>query len=144
MGQLEDLKLFALVVEHRSISGAATKLNIAKSAVSRRLSLLEERYGKSLIDRRPGFWEVMPAGRELHQRSLAVISEADEIENDVEELWVGVALKTGYQWIFKKYLKGITAEANASIDYRRRLEVFDRSSENGVGILLRLTIGYSW
>ena len=68
----------------------------------------------------------------------------DEIDNDVEALWVGAGIKTGYQWVFKKALKGFTAEANASIDYRRRLEVFDRSSENGVGILFRLTIGYSW
>jgi len=50
MGQIEDLRLFALVVENRSISKAAGKLRIAKSAVNRRLSLLEERYGSHLIE----------------------------------------------------------------------------------------------
>ena len=39
MGQMEDLHLFTLVVENRSISKAADQLNIAKSAVSRRLNL---------------------------------------------------------------------------------------------------------
>ena len=51
MGQIEDLRLFALVVENRSISKVADKLNIAKSAVSRRLKLLEARFGTKLIDR---------------------------------------------------------------------------------------------
>jgi len=44
LGQIEDLRLFALVVENRSISKVADKLNIAKSAVSRRLKLLEVQF----------------------------------------------------------------------------------------------------
>ena len=43
MGQMEDLRLFTVIVENHSISKAADRLNIAKSAVSRRLHLLEER-----------------------------------------------------------------------------------------------------
>jgi len=71
-------------------------------------------------------------------------SNNNEVTNDVEELWVGAGVKTGYQWVFKKALKGITAEANATVDYRTRLGVFDRSTANEVGLLLRFTIGYSW
>lgn len=82
MGQVEDLRLFVLVVESGSISKAANKLNIAKSAVSRRLGLLEERYGTRLIDRVPGIWEVTETGRELHQRAIRVVGDIDEIEGD--------------------------------------------------------------
>ena len=85
MGQIEDLRLFALVVENRSISRAAEKLNIAKSAVSRRLTLLEHRFGARLIDRAPGVWEVTATGRELYQRAARVVSDVDEIEGDFAE-----------------------------------------------------------
>ena len=58
MGQMEDLKLYVQVVEQGSISKAASILRIAKSAVSRRISILEERYSSVLIDRTPGNWEI--------------------------------------------------------------------------------------
>lgn len=82
LGQIEDLRLFVLVVESGGISKAAEKLRIAKSAVSRRLSLLEERYGSRLIDRTPGVWNVTATGRELHQRAMQVVGDVDEIEDD--------------------------------------------------------------
>lgn len=82
MGQIEDLRLFALVVENRSISRAAEKLNIAKSAVSRRLQLLESRFGNRLIDREPGAWQVTATGRELYQRVVSVVGDIDEIVSD--------------------------------------------------------------
>lgn len=82
MGQIEDLRLFALVVENRSISKVADKLNIAKSAVSRRLKLLEARFGTKLIDRVPGAWDVTASGLELYQRSVQVIGDVDEIDSD--------------------------------------------------------------
>ena len=52
MGQVEDLRLFVQIVEQGSVSKAADKLNIAKSAVSRRLALLEDRYDAALIQRK--------------------------------------------------------------------------------------------
>ncbi len=82
MGQVEDLRLFVHVVESGSISKAADKLRIAKSAVSRRLSLLEERYGTRLIVRIPGVWNVTETGHELFQRATRVVADVDEIEDD--------------------------------------------------------------
>lgn len=82
MGQIEDLRLFVLVVESGSISKAAGKLRIAKSAVSRRLGLLEDRYGTRLIDRVPGVWEVTEIGHELYQRATRAVGDVDEIEDD--------------------------------------------------------------
>lgn len=82
MGQIEDLRLFTLIVENRSISKAADKLLIAKSAASRRLGLLEDRYGTRLIDRSPGVWEVTETGQELYQRAVRVVGDVDEITSD--------------------------------------------------------------
>ncbi len=72
------------------------------------------------------------------------LKENNMIIKGAEELWVGIAAKTGYQWVFKKALKGFTAETNASLDYRTRLGAFDRSTKNEIGLLLRFTIGYTW
>ncbi len=82
MGQIEDLRLFALVVENRSLTRAAERLHIAKSAVSRRLNLLEARFGSCLIDRGPGVWELTPTGLELYQRAVRVVNDVDDIESD--------------------------------------------------------------
>lgn len=85
MGQIEDLRLFVLVVENGSISKAANQLHIAKSAVSRRLSLLEGKYGATLINRQPGVWEVTNVGRELYQRAVAVVGDVEEIAADFDQ-----------------------------------------------------------
>ncbi|WP_306258933.1 LysR family transcriptional regulator [Pararhizobium sp. IMCC21322] len=91
MGQIEDLRLFVLVVESGSISKAADKLRIAKSAVSRRLHLLEERYGTRLIDRTPGVWAVTETGRELFQRAIRVVGDVNEIEDDFVNTSAGIS-----------------------------------------------------
>jgi len=82
MGQVEDLRLFVQIIEHGSISKAADKLNIAKSAVSRRLGMLEDRYDAALIHRKPGQWAISDVGKELYERALGVVSEVDALEGD--------------------------------------------------------------
>ncbi len=82
MGQIEDLHLFVVVVETSGISKAAERLGIAKSAVSRRMSLLEGRYGAILIDRTPGVWDLTETGKELYQRAVQVVGEMNGIEAD--------------------------------------------------------------
>lgn len=82
MGQLEDLHLFVTVVDNNGIGKAASNLHIAKSAVSRRLSLLESKYGLRLIDRDKGNWEVTPAGKELYQRAIQLVNDVTELDND--------------------------------------------------------------
>lgn len=82
MGQIEDFRLFKHVVEQQSIAKAAGQLNIAKSAVSRRLKLLEERFDASLITREPGVWEVTATGLEFYQRILHLVGGVDEVEED--------------------------------------------------------------
>ena len=86
MGQMEDLKLYVQVVEQGSISRAASNLRIAKSAVSRRISILEERYSSMLIDRTPGKWEITKVGLDLYQRSRALVAEFEEVNEDFMSL----------------------------------------------------------
>ena len=82
MGQIEDLRLYAVVVDEGSVTKAAIALNIAKSAVSRRLALLEDRYEAKLIERGPGSWKVTETGEELYRRAIRAIGEIDDIDAD--------------------------------------------------------------
>lgn len=82
MGQMEDLRLFVTVVDEGSIARAADALGIAKSAVSRRLQQLEDRYDIKLIDRHPRNWDVTKAGQELYQRAHAMVADADDLDSD--------------------------------------------------------------
>lgn len=86
VGQLEDYRLFVSVVDSGSIVAASESLGVAKSAVSRRLALLEDRYDVRLIKRDTRNWEVTSAGRELYQRARAMVADADEIDSDFKHL----------------------------------------------------------
>lgn len=85
MGQIEDLRLFVTVVDQGGIARAAAALGIAKSAVSRRLSQLEDRYDMRLIDRQPRTWEVTTAGQELYQRASTMVADADDLDGDFKQ-----------------------------------------------------------
>lgn len=82
MGQIEDLRLFVKIVDSGGIARAAEEMSIAKSAVSRRLAQLEDRYGVRLIDRQPRVWEVTSAGQELYQRASAMVADVDDLDAD--------------------------------------------------------------
>ncbi len=79
MGQIEDFKLFVQIVDNAGISKTAARLGIAKSAISRRLSLLEAQLGTNLIIRSARQWYLSEAGQQLYQRASTIISDMDDI-----------------------------------------------------------------
>lgn len=78
MGQFEDYRMFVQVVESESISKAAAKLGIVKSAVSRRLSQMEDTLGTVLITRTARQWAITDAGQVLFERAIRIIAEVDD------------------------------------------------------------------
>ena len=83
MGQIEDLRAFVQIVEQGSIGKAAEQAGIAKSAMSRKLRLLEERMQAVLIARTTRQWALTEAGREYYDKGLGVLSTFDEFEGNV-------------------------------------------------------------
>lgn len=81
MGQLEDMHIFLRVVETGSITKAAEQMNIAKSAVSKRLSSLEQKLGIKLINRTTRKSSITEAGQRYYQRSKLILDEVDELNN---------------------------------------------------------------
>jgi len=63
--QWDDLRIFLAIARAGSISGAANRLAVQHSTVSRRLRSLEEQLGTSLIERKKSGYELTEAGEEL-------------------------------------------------------------------------------
>ncbi|MBF0659830.1 LysR family transcriptional regulator [Psychrobacter sp. NG25] len=79
MGQLEDMAMFVRIVEAGSITKAAEQLNIAKSAVSRRLKELETRLGSQLISRTTRQSNLTQAGEQYYQKVNNILNEVDAL-----------------------------------------------------------------
>ena len=85
MGQLEDMQVFIRVVEAGGISRAAEQMDIAKSAVSRRLRELEERLGSRLINRTTRTSSLTEAGHSYYQQVLKVVDQVAEINSELQD-----------------------------------------------------------
>lgn len=82
MGQLEDMAMFVRIVEAGSITKAAEQLNIAKSAVSRRLKDLETRLGSQLISRTTRHSKLTQAGEHYYQQVNRILNAVDTLNED--------------------------------------------------------------
>ncbi len=85
MNPFEELQAFSAVVETGSFTAAAERLDIAKSAVSRRVTALEERLGVQLLRRTTRKLNLTETGRELYERGARLLSDLDEIESVVSQ-----------------------------------------------------------
>lgn len=81
MGQLEDMQVFVRIVDAGGISPAADQLGVAKSAVSRRLSELENRLGVSLLNRTTRSSNLTDAGKTFYERSQQLINDVNELNS---------------------------------------------------------------
>jgi DNA-binding transcriptional LysR family regulator len=83
MARLEDMETFVRVVEAGSISGAADRLGIAKSAVSRRITDLEERLGAQLFRRTTRKLSMTDTARRYYERCILILADIQEAEQAV-------------------------------------------------------------
>ncbi len=78
---LETLKVFCDVVETKSFSTAASQNFVTQSAVSQQVRMLEERYGRRLLERTRGNVQLTPAGEVLYQASKEIVQRYQEMES---------------------------------------------------------------
>ncbi|NGY06743.1 LysR substrate-binding domain-containing protein [Solimonas terrae] len=83
---LNDLRYFALIVEHGGFSAAERHAHISKSKLSRRIALLEDRLGTRLLRRSTRRLALTEAGRAFHEHCAAMLVEADAARLAVEQL----------------------------------------------------------
>lgn len=83
MKSLVELAVFVRVVESHNLSGAARALGITPSAVSKRLSKLEERLGVTLLHRTTRNVSLSEDGRVFYERCKRILVDVQEAERDV-------------------------------------------------------------
>ena len=83
MGQLEELRAFVRIAELESIGKAAELEGVAKSGMSRRLRLLEERLGIALITRTTRQWTLTTEGEAYLIRATRILSEIEEADAEI-------------------------------------------------------------
>lgn len=78
--RFEDLRTLAAVVSAGGFAAGADRLGVAKSAVSRRIRELEDRLGARLFDRTTRRVQLTDAGREFHDRGVALLAGLEDAE----------------------------------------------------------------
>jgi DNA-binding transcriptional LysR family regulator len=99
---LEDMKLFAMVVEQTSLNKAAERLNLSQPALSRRISRLEAELGVKLFRRVGKRLELTSAGKltydfalELRQFHGAYLQKLNQFKNNEAQIVnIGASLTT--------------------------------------------------
>lgn len=85
MDRFAYMQIFAAVVEAGSITAAAERLDLAKSAVSRRLAELEAHLGVSLIQRTTRRLNLTDSGRTYYTRCIAILADVEEAESALSQ-----------------------------------------------------------
>ena len=80
LDRLTGLIAFARAASLGSYTAAARSLAISPSAVSKSVQRLEQRLGVRLFNRTTRSLSLTPEGRDLHERALRLLRDAEEIE----------------------------------------------------------------
>lgn len=86
IGNLDGMTVFARVVEEHSFSGAARKLGMSKSAVSKHVTKLEDNLGIRLLNRTTRRLSLTDAGSTFYQHCARVVEEIETAEHALTDL----------------------------------------------------------
>jgi len=85
MNKFADLEALVAVVDTGSFSAAAERLGIAKSVISRRISLFEERLGNKLLYRTTRRLSLTDSGRDLYHQAMQILNDLHDAEQHASE-----------------------------------------------------------
>ncbi len=86
MQDLESMAIFARVVEEKSFSAAARRLQLSKSVVSKRITELEKSIGARLLNRTTRALSVTDAGAIFYEHCARIVEEAEAARLAVDRL----------------------------------------------------------
>lgn len=85
MHRFADIQAFVSVVESGSFTAAADRLDTDKSAISRRVSSLEEHLGVQLMRRTTRSLNLTDSGRSFYERAARILADLEEAESAVAQ-----------------------------------------------------------
>ncbi|HET6582214.1 MAG TPA: LysR family transcriptional regulator [Nannocystaceae bacterium] len=83
---LDEMLVFARVVQAGSFTKAAAQLDLPKSTVSRKITALEERLGARLLQRTTRKLSLTDAGRTYYDHAARIVGEVEDAERAVGRL----------------------------------------------------------
>ncbi|MCI0433990.1 MAG: LysR family transcriptional regulator, partial [Gemmatimonadetes bacterium] len=86
MDRISAMSVFTQVVDAGSLSVAARRLGLSRSAVSKQLAYLENRLGARLLQRTTRRLSLTEAGAEFYTRCTRIVHEVEEAERCVGRL----------------------------------------------------------
>ena len=145
MEDLNDLVLFAKVVECNGFSAASRHVGVPKSRLSRRIALLEERLGVRLLQRSSRRLTVTPVGQLFYERCQALISVGESASEVVQQaigqplgtLRLGCPITLAQFWLTPLLPQFMKSYPNVNIALtvtNRRIDLI----EEGIDVALRV------
>lgn len=146
MNKFEDLQAFIAVVDTGSFTAAAEHLDGNKSAISRRVSALEERLGAQLLRRTTRTLNLTDTGRSFYDRAVRIVSDLEEAESAVAldhgelrgRLRIALPLSFGVRHMARPITKFSEQNPNVEFDLDLNDRMVDLMQE---GIDLGIRIG---
>ena len=141
---LETLKVFCDVVETKSFSVAASQNYVTQSAVSQQIRMLEEKYGKQLLERTRGNVQLTPAGEILYQVSKEIVQKYQDLEGrlqDVAKVVAGTVRVATVHSIglyelstqLKRFLKAFP-QVQLQLGYSRSSKIYEDALKGGIDL----------
>ncbi|SJZ53386.1 transcriptional regulator, LysR family [Consotaella salsifontis] len=143
--RLTGLIAFARAGALGSYTAAARSLSVSPSAVSKSVQRLEQNLGVPLFTRTTRSLTLTPEGRELHERALRLLQEAEEIEQvalsarsePAGTLRIAAPLPIGVHLIAPMLPAFRSRHPNVAIDLRLNDQIID-IVEEGIDIAIRI------
>lgn len=117
MDDLNEVAIFARVVERKSFSAAARELHLSPSVVSKRVTALEDRIGAQLLNRSTRRLSLTEAGAQYYRRCARALTEIAAASGEVAGFSQALA---GQLRVHSNLGIGIAGLAEGLIEFSRR------------------------
>jgi len=126
MDRLSEMEAFVNVVDHSGFTGAATRMGVSKSAVSKNVAALENRLGARLLNRTTRRVSPTEIGLNYYERAKNVLSDAvaaDEMVTAMQssprgELKISMPVSFGQRFMAQAISEFLAQHPDVSIDTR--------------------------
>lgn len=122
---LRQLTYFLRVAERRSLTVAATELNVAQPSLTKSMKLLEEELGTALFHRMPRGVELTDAGRHLVRHAEAIKIQMGEARAELTALQKGdrgtVTIGAGPAWLRRHLPEAVASVIATRPDLKLRV-----------------------
>ncbi len=148
MNTLLSMRVFCMVAELRSFTAAADKLNIAHSAVSKHVAMLERRLSSRLLNRTSRHVSLTEVGAAYLEQARRILESIDEMEAVVRTTAVkpsGVLKISAPPWLANAEFVAMLADyrsAYPDVEIDIDIDLIERNASHEYGdldIALRIT-----